>query len=756
MAQNSLSPAMGANGRANGSRASENGRSARSRLHPGGRLLFLLRAIPVVLLALSVGLGAWMTVELRETVREEFNQQQLALARQVAARIDSTLRTLRLELSAMEASVEETVDVQATLPALLLSAQRRAGPSGLVEIRYVSVLSGRTLALKQNGQVIEGPFDDNDRHLLREPGLLANNNGAPVIQDAPYAPRDRPLMMLATSVDAKEGGRGILYFLVDDRQLAASAVAGIRSGRTGYAWIINADGIFLAHPFREFVGQDAFAARESNQPMISFDRINEIQKSRMLAGEEGTSWYISTLRDDQTDNRPIEKLIAYAPIQIGGQGGHRNWSVAVVAPAREVESTINGLWLKLIGALSPAAVAIALVFVLVVLSQRQQAQDLQRAIGAATEHLAKTEARYRMLVESADDLIYTLTYDGRLLSANRAALRFFAPAMASKFSHGEIAGTPLAVLVAPESAESLIREVREVVDQQRGVSREHSLLVGDHEYWFNTKLRLLSQTGEEGPTVLAISRDMTHKHLMDEQMYNTEKLASLGTLAAGVAHELNNPLASILGFTDLLLEKFPKDSQEYSDLQIIEGRAEHCRQIVEHLLDFARLGANVGETTNPNADLDSVLQLVANTLLTNKIQVVRHLDADVPAIPGNSKELQQVFLNLINNAIYAMRKRGGTLTVSSALRGNRVMIKVADTGVGIPAEIQGKIFDPFFTTKGVGEGTGLGLSVSLGLVQKLGGSITFKSSTGNPRTGEPSGSVFTVILPMPNSEGEGL
>jgi signal transduction histidine kinase len=247
---------------------------------------------------------------------------------------------------------------------------------------------------------------------------------------------------------------------------------------------------------------------------------------------------------------------------------------------------------------------------------------------------------------------------------------------------------------------------------------------------------------------------MTQKRLMDEQMFNTEKLASLGTLAAGVAHEINNPLTAILGFTDLMLEKFPPESREYQDLRIIEERAEHCRHIVENLLDYARVGTSLGDITSVNNDIDMVLQIVGNTLLTHKITLERNLEPDLPTIRANSKELQQVFLNLVNNAVYAMKEKGGTLAISSALRGNRIMVKVADSGTGIPLEIQSKIFDPFFTTKGVGEGTGLGLSVSLGIVQKLGGTITVKSSTGNPQTGEPSGSVFTVILPLP-TEGNG-
>jgi signal transduction histidine kinase len=263
-------------------------------------------------------------------------------------------------------------------------------------------------------------------------------------------------------------------------------------------------------------------------------------------------------------------------------------------------------------------------------------------------------------------------------------------------------------------------------------------------------LRPLEEPGLEGKVVLAVSRDTTQKRMLEEQMFNTEKLASLGTLAAGVAHELNNPLTAILGFTELLLERFPPGSREYQDLKVIEEQSQHCRHVVENLLDYAKTGVPLGDQTNINDDIEAVLRIVANTALTNKITIDYSLDPRIPFIRANSREIRQVLLNLVNNAIYAMRERGGRLTVFSAVRGNRIMIKVADTGTGIPQELLGKIFDPFFTTKGPGEGTGLGLSVSLGLVQRLGGTITVSSSTEGSHAGEPTGSIFTVVLPLPN------
>ncbi|MHB1416640.1 MAG: ATP-binding protein [Chloroflexota bacterium] len=731
----------------------EQDESSRTSPRPNGKAWMFARALPVLLLALSVGLSVWTLSAVRETVREDFNQQQLVLARQVAARVTATMQTLRLEVDSLAQATAAVPDPGAALPALLRSTAYRAVPHGLVEVRFVLPAAGKAVALKQGGTVTEEALDETDDYLLRQPALASTGTDQPYIADAPFAPREQPLMILARRAPVAGEADGLVYFLVDDRSLAANAVAGIRSGDTGYAWIINAAGIFLAHPVQEFVGQDAFVARESRQPAISFARIDEIQKERMLAGQEGTSWFTSEVREGPDVGKPIEKLIAFTPIPVGGQGGYENWSVAVVAPAREVEATVTDLWLRIFGALIPAALAVAFVMVLIVRDQRQTA-GLLHEVEAATRRRQKSEARYRTLVESADDLIFTLSPEGTILSANRATLRFFGAGNGQQAPEN-VVGLNIQELVGKATADYLLKEMQEVIRQKRGVSREHVLSLGDHEYWFNTKLRLLEEPSGNGEVILAVSRDMTDKRLMDEQMFNTEKLASLGTLAAGVAHELNNPLTVILGFTDLLLEKASADTQLYQDLKMIEDRSQHCRQIVENLLDYARIGTSMGEWTNANDDLETVLQVASNTFLTHKIKVERHLDPAYTIIRANSKELQQVFLNLINNAVHAMKNQGGTLTVSTAVRGNRMMVKIADTGKGIPEEVQGRIFDPFFTTKGIGEGTGLGLSVSLGLVQKMGGTISVRSSTGNPQTGEPSGSVFTIVLPLPtDSEGE--
>jgi signal transduction histidine kinase len=230
-------------------------------------------------------------------------------------------------------------------------------------------------------------------------------------------------------------------------------------------------------------------------------------------------------------------------------------------------------------------------------------------------------------------------------------------------------------------------------------------------------------------------------------LINAEKLASLGTLAAGVAHEINNPLGVMLGFCDLLVRKKAPGSQEYDDLKIIERQGMHCKQIVENLLSFARVGQEKTTDTDLNECLGEIIKVVQHSLEMKGIELRTELANPLPRVRGDDRQLQQVFLNLINNAAAAM-PMGGRLTLRTApgAGGQRATVQVQDQGTGIAPEHLDHIFEPFFTTKPEGEGTGLGLFVSYGIINKYGGTLACQSQIhdGGER---PRGTIFTVELP---------
>lgn len=230
-----------------------------------------------------------------------------------------------------------------------------------------------------------------------------------------------------------------------------------------------------------------------------------------------------------------------------------------------------------------------------------------------------------------------------------------------------------------------------------------------------------------------------------EQLINAEKLASLGRMAAGVAHEINSPLTGIVTFSHLMLKRTPPEKQQdIEDLNIIIDQAERCSKIIKGLLGFSRKTASEKAPVNLNTLVENTLAMVRNQAKFYNIEFDIRFAQEIPEITVDPNQIQQVFLNLLINAADAMDKRG-RITIGTRLvehEGTRfIEMEFTDSGHGIPEEIQGRIFEPFFTTKPTGKGTGLGLAVSYGIIKKHGGNIFVRSTPGQ-------GSSFFIRFPV--------
>ena len=225
------------------------------------------------------------------------------------------------------------------------------------------------------------------------------------------------------------------------------------------------------------------------------------------------------------------------------------------------------------------------------------------------------------------------------------------------------------------------------------------------------------------------------------QMAQSEKLASIGRLAAGVAHEINNPLGGILTFSMLALEDCDDDHPLKQSLETIVKQTLRCRETVKGLLDFARQSSSTPSLTEVNTVVDKTLFLLENQTMFQNIRTVRNFGADLPEVLIDAGQLQQVVINLVINAVDAMEENGVlTIETRKAPKNQEILLQISDTGKGIPENILPLIFEPFFTTKKVGKGTGLGLSIVHGIVTHAGGKIDVASS--------PKGATFTVRLPI--------
>jgi signal transduction histidine kinase len=236
-----------------------------------------------------------------------------------------------------------------------------------------------------------------------------------------------------------------------------------------------------------------------------------------------------------------------------------------------------------------------------------------------------------------------------------------------------------------------------------------------------------------------VKQQMAELKRTQAQLIQSTKLAAIGELAANIAHEINNPLTSVLGFASYLAERVPPGEPNREELELIQEEAGRARDIVRDLLHFSRQREFVPQMTDLNVVLEQTLVMVRRQGAFDAITLVEKYAPGLPPVEVDVPRIKQVFLNLINNAVYVM-KDGGTLTVRSAVVGDTVQVEVIDTGTGIAPEHIDRIFEPFFTTKPDVSGTGLGLSVSLGIVQSHGGTIDVKSEVGR-------GSTFTVKLP---------
>jgi PAS domain S-box-containing protein len=566
-----------------------------------------------------------------------------------------------------------------------------------------------------------------------EPGLVMIM-AAPVYRAS--KPAAHPILMHEFS--------GVLLFVLDASLIAKRFVSPIRSGKTGYAWVIDESGNFMYHLEGDFIGKNAFEVRKFKDPAISFGKINLIQKDKMLQGKEGTSSYISGWHRGMTG--AMKKLIAYAPVHIGGANTTRTWSVAVVAPVSEVNEAIHSVYVRQYMIEGAFIVAVFIIFLFLITNERAWRKTLELEVKETTrdlqtyaDRLKGSEERYRSLIESADDMIYTLDRDCNILSINQYTTSLIGQ------PDEQIIGKNITDIIQYESPENVCSILKKVSERSKTVGHEEEVKIGGREYWLDTKYRPVMTSTGQIDAILVISRDITEHKGMEERLFHTEKLASLGSLSAGVAHEMNNPIAIILGFTELLLKKFPEDSKEYQILKAIERQGDNCQRIVENLLAFARIPEKTSPETDVADDIQKVIDVVMNTLVTRKVELETDIEEGLPKVRGDGQQLEQVFLNIINNAVAAMDE-GGTLTISAHRSNDVVNISFKDTGPGIPPEHRDKIFEPFFTTKKVGEGTGLGLSVSYGILTKFGGDIRVNSQT-RAEAKEP-GTTFNVVLPV--------
>jgi len=364
-------------------------------------------------------------------------------------------------------------------------------------------------------------------------------------------------------------------------------------------------------------------------------------------------------------------------------------------------------------------------------------QNLEKLVADRTEALAVSEHKYRRIFENSRDMILVVTNEGYIVDLNPLGCEMLG------YTDADITALDLRFqdfFVHQDDWTSVLRSVEsqgfvlnaEVELKRIDGSHMQSLVTGS----LDRGLRC------EEATIHFLIKDIEAIRHMEKQMAQADKLASIGQLSAGIAHEINNPLGIILGYTQLLIRGEDQDTERHEDLRTIEKHVKNCKAIVEDLLNFARSSAPKKERIRINRVIEEVVEFFRHHGDVSGIDIRRVFDPAVPPMLLDEKKIKQVLINFLMNARHAVGDAGIIrLSTRWDSEAGRVLITVADNGYGIDKKNLSRIFDPFFTTKPTGEGTGLGLSVSYGIIINHGGDISVSSKSGK-------GTVFTIILPV--------
>ncbi len=675
-----------------------------------------------------VGLLSYYSTE--KAMARQYNTQQLILARQAARAIEDFLGDIRgtamLITRVPEVQNHEKDITKETLQSLFerfhgqikfLFLEDRRG-------KLTSVYLAENLKSSvQNGFRFQSFFQK------------VQQTGKPLISSI-SVPEGRPsgdqldFILVAVPIYREGEFAGILGCGLDISEITERYVRPIRSGVTGGAWMINQEGKFIGHYDQDLQGKDAFAARKERDPDLSTEHIDRIMREEMLRGRTGMNEYISG--GHRGLRGPVKKLIAYAPVQINGQ----IWSVAVVIPYSEVTEVVwgsfkNSVWLLVV----MGATLLAGTYVGHKMNQGRIRAEEKARWG---QEILQSQNRLQALFDGAPDAINIIDRNYRVSMLNKTGLTWAKRPLedfVGKTCYQEFQGRMDRCPNCP--AEESFRTGHPAFRQRA------SLVVhGSKRYVQLFTFPLLDRNGQVTEVVEYV-KDVTAEKELQQQIIQSERLAVVGRMSANVAHEIKNPLGTIVLNADLLEEELDRldgenKTEARSLLGVIKSELDRLIEVVEEYLQFARLPQVKLEKGNVNEVISDLLLFLREEVSGRNVMLVEDLEPSLPSVQLDPKQLRQALLNIVKNSFEAMSD-GGKLTVSTSREDSQVEIHIADTGRGIPEEEAELVFTPFFSTKH--GGTGLGLPITTHIIREHHGTVGFESFVG-------LGTIFTIRLPV--------
>lgn len=721
------------------------------------RFLFIL----LLVLSLIIVLGQFFHQSLQEEMAGQFNKQQLLLSREVALNIEGFVDRIHKNLRVISQlpnidHVQTNKICRSAVESISLSLQNEAlvtirilDQNGI--IRYDSAYPGREMANLSDTDYFKKArlLPKNERLVtdlleIHDPG---QNTKEFIVAVPIYTPNFSGVVLAVLSMDG-----------ITQRFLAP-----IKSGSSGYAWMIDSDGTLLYHPTQpQMVGKNLYQADKS---CFSCHKTFDMEKKMIEGREEKSGNYEAPGGEN--------KLAAYYKLPLS----RKTWIVVVTAPYSEVIGLMrkSRLFYSLL---------IVSIFITTLAASGTTIVSYKKKIAAEEKarHL-EDHRRLEREIEIQKDYLESIveqTKTNLIVLDKNLIIQTVNTAQAATMGlpKHEVIGKPFFSLFPAKLAAYDGIQIESIfLNALNGHSfelRDYCIkCISDSPLYLTMNISPLLINGRD-PGVLITSSDVTKRVQLEEalkrytveledkvdrgtatakkleqQILHSEKLAALGRLAAGVAHEIGNPLTSISTFAQLLRE-MATDEFTQSSLDVINNHIQRIADIVRRMATFARADSLNIKKVRINDALNATLDLMRlDKRMKSSVEITVSLHPDLPVISIDEGQISQVFINIIINALDAMPDKG-TLSVATRLEKddqdkNVIVIAITDTGSGIAPEDLEKIFDPFYTTKEVGKGTGLGLSLSYDIVKRFNGDIKVESSLGK-------GTTFSIILPVDPGE----
>jgi len=667
--------------------------------------LLIIGTLIVVISAL-ITLNVFFQQSLQTEMAEQFNNQQFLLSRSIADNIKAYLQSSKEDILLISTMLSKgDIKDRATLKSVIrgFSKKDAATKYGIMDAK---------------GGIV---FFEGGPELLGVASHLFEHAKKVKIGKAFVVETNSAIYTLSPIYEHKKL-REIIFLSVRVQDIAEKIVSNIKSGSRGYAWIMDGDGTLLYHPTQpEMVGGNIYrTAPNCFKCHKSFDL-----EKRIIEGKASNyGRYISPIGED--------KIIAFSSVNTDGLF----WIIAVSAPYSEVTHAIRQstrLYSYLIISIFITTSLIAAL--LIVFNKRRikaeeaakREQELEKyalilesKVRERTAELATEKEKLNTIVSAIGSGIVLLDNTGKILWSNEKIK--------------EMVGHSIVGM----SCEDLCADCSILFDTQvRDINTAiMSDLFGQKGRYFQVTNAPIKGADGEIHSYIRLIQDVTEMKTMEEQIVNSEKLASIGRLAAGIAHEIGNPLTSIFSFVQILREMEDNEFKKES-LDTIYFHINRISEILKQLSGFSKMPAGEASECRINDIIETSLNLIQYDKKAKNISIVKELSPSLPEVVCSGNQLSQVFVNLILNAMDAMPD-GGTLTIKSMTKGNNMIIRFEDTGMGVPKEDITKVFEPFYTTKE--KGTGLGLAVSYDIIKKMNGALDIESELGH-------GSVFTITLP---------